>query len=142
MYTEEYSLNVLSSDRADVKIFTSKDIMYFDFRALIKYLLEGLAVAVAAFYIPQKVLSLQEIAILGLTAAAIFALLDLFTPSVGWGARHGAGWGIGWNMITEGFDGDADAAMPPKRPAVPDTDDEDDEDAPAPKDAGEGFCAF
>jgi hypothetical protein len=67
-------------------------------RAL-KYLLEGLAVAVAAIYIPKKALGLDEVATLGLTAAAVFALLDVLAPSVGVTARQGAGFGIGTNLI-------------------------------------------
>ena len=65
----------------------------------IKYLVEGLAVAVAAYYIPRKKMNLQEIAIIALTAAASLAILDLLAPLVGHGARHGAGFGIGASMV-------------------------------------------
>jgi hypothetical protein len=67
-------------------------------RAL-KYLLEGLAVAVAAIYIPKRNLPLEEVAILALVAAATFALLDVLAPSVGVTARQGAGFGIGANLV-------------------------------------------
>jgi ABC-type Co2+ transport system permease subunit len=67
-------------------------------RAL-KYLLEGLAVAVAAIYIPKKALAMDEVATLALTAAAVFALLDVLAPSVGVTARQGAGFGLGTNLI-------------------------------------------
>ena len=67
-------------------------------RAL-KYLLEGLAVAVAAIYIPKKSLPLGEIAALALVAAAVFALLDVQAPSVGVTARQGAGFGLGANLV-------------------------------------------
>lgn len=69
---------------------------------LVKYLLEGLAVAVAAFYIPQKNMNVKDIAIIALTAAATFAVLDMFSPFTGSGARQGAGFGIGYNMVTGG----------------------------------------
>ncbi len=79
-----------------------------DLTNLVKYVLEGLAVAVAAFYIPRKNMNLQEVALIALTAAATFAVLDMFTPYVGASARQGAGFGIGYNMVTgggiEGFD--------------------------------------
>ncbi len=65
----------------------------------IKYLVEGLAVAVAAYYIPAKKMNLQEIAVIALTAAASLAILDLLAPAVGVGARHGAGFGIGASMV-------------------------------------------
>ena len=67
-------------------------------RAL-KYLLEGLAVAVAAIYIPKRALPLDEVATLALVAAAVFALLDVLAPSVGVTARQGAGFGLGANLV-------------------------------------------
>jgi hypothetical protein len=70
-------------------------------RAL-KYLLEGLAVAVAAIYIPKKALAMDEVATLALTAAAVFALLDVLAPSVGVTARQGAGFSLG-AQLTGGF---------------------------------------
>jgi hypothetical protein len=67
-------------------------------RAL-KYLLEGLAVAAAAVFIPKKALPMDEVAILALTAAAVFAILDVLAPSVGVTARQGAGFGLGANLV-------------------------------------------
>jgi hypothetical protein len=68
-------------------------------RRAIKYLVEGLAVAAAAFYIPRKQMNLQEIAMIAVTAAASLAILDLLAPSVGAHARHGAGFGIGASLV-------------------------------------------
>jgi len=42
----------------------------------IKYLVEGLMVAIAAFAIPQQSLKFDEIALIALTAAATFSILD------------------------------------------------------------------
>jgi len=67
-------------------------------RAL-KYLLEGLAVAIAAVYIPKRSLPLEDIAALALVAAAVFALLDVLAPSIGVTARQGAGFGLGANLV-------------------------------------------
>lgn len=75
-----------------------------DVQSLIKYLLEGAAVAVAAYYIPRRTADLREIAMIALTAAAVFAVLDTFAPAVSGGARQGAGFGIGYN-ITHGLEG-------------------------------------
>jgi hypothetical protein len=44
---------------------------------LIKYALEGAAVAVAAFLLPSKVLKISEIAMIALVALATFAILDI-----------------------------------------------------------------
>jgi hypothetical protein len=68
-------------------------------RRTIKYLVEGLAVAVAAFYIPRKKMNLEEIAMIAVTAAATLAILDLLAPQVGSSARQGAGFGIGASMV-------------------------------------------
>ena len=65
----------------------------------IKYALEGLAVAVAAYLLPGKVLKLSEIGMIALVALATFAILDIYAPSVGASARTGAGWGIGANLV-------------------------------------------
>ncbi len=68
-------------------------------RRVIKYLVEGFAVAVAAYVIPKKKMAISEVAIIGLTAASIFALLDLFAPRISQAARHGAGFGIGASQV-------------------------------------------
>lgn len=66
----------------------------------IKYLVEGLMVAVAAYVIPKgKRLSLEEVALISLTAAATFSILDTYIPSMGMTARTGAGFGIGANLV-------------------------------------------
>ncbi len=65
----------------------------------IKYLLEGIAVAVAAYFIPRKKVNIAEIIFIALSAAATFALLDIFAPKVGSSARQGAGFGIGANTV-------------------------------------------
>ena len=66
---------------------------------ILKYILEGLAVAVAAYFIPQTKTEPTDVLYIGLTAAATFMLLDLFAPSVGQGARQGSGLGIGLNQV-------------------------------------------
>lgn len=71
---------------------------------LFKYLLEGLAVAFAAFFIPQRKMELMEIVLIGLTAAATFSTLDVFSPSIAAGARQGSGFGIGLNQVGWGRD--------------------------------------
>lgn len=65
----------------------------------VKYALEGLAVAIAAYLLPGKVLKLSEIGMIALVALATFAILDIYAPSVGASARSGAGFGIGANLV-------------------------------------------
>lgn len=73
------------------------------FRRAVKYLVEGILVAIAAYAIPQRQLKLDEIALIALTAAATFSILDTYVPSMGVNARTGAGFGIGANLV--GFPG-------------------------------------
>ncbi len=52
-------------------------------RRALKYLIVGIAVALAANYIPQGTkLKFEEITMIAVTAAATFAILDMYTPSV------------------------------------------------------------
>jgi len=65
----------------------------------IKYLVEGLMVAIAAFAIPKRSLQLDEVALIALTAAATFSIMDTYLPSMAVNARAGAGFGIGGNLV-------------------------------------------
>tara|TARA_Y100000589_G_scaffold279800_1_gene275937 strand:+ start:1001 stop:1273 length:273 start_codon:yes stop_codon:yes gene_type:complete len=67
-------------------------------RAL-KYLLEGAAVALAARYIPSEKIELNEVAGIAFTAACVFAILDMYAPSVSVAARTGAGFAIGSSAV-------------------------------------------
>jgi ABC-type Co2+ transport system permease subunit len=68
-------------------------------KRIIKYIIEGFMVAIASFAIPKRTLNLEEIALIALTAAATFAILDTYLPSMGVSARTGAGFGIGANLV-------------------------------------------
>ena len=65
----------------------------------VKYLVEGLMVALAAYSIPKRRLNLDEVALIALTAAATFSILDTYVPSIAVNARSGAGLGIGANLV-------------------------------------------
>ena len=75
----------------------------FDFSELvkraIKYIVEGIIVALAAYVIPKQALKVEEVVVIALTAAATFSVLDVFIPSMGATARQGAGAGIGLGVI-------------------------------------------
>jgi len=68
-------------------------------KRIIKYLVEGIMVAIAAFAIPKRSLNVEEIILIALTAAATFSILDTYIPSMGVTARSGAGFGIGANLV-------------------------------------------
>ena len=68
-------------------------------KRIIKYLVEGLMVAIAAYAIPKRSLNVEEIILIALTAAATFSILDTYIPCMGVTARSGAGFGIGANIV-------------------------------------------
>jgi len=72
-------------------------------RRIVKYLVEGIMVAIAAMAIPKRSLNLEEIGLIALTAAATFSILDTYVPSMAVSARSGAGFGMGANLV--GFPG-------------------------------------
>ena len=67
---------------------------------ILKYLVEGIGVAIAAYYISKKKTNISEVVGIGITAASIFSILDLVSPAVSIGARFGAGLSIGNTMIS------------------------------------------
>ena len=75
----------------------------FDFSELvkraIKYIVEGIIVALAAYVIPKKSLNVEEVVVIALTAAATFSVLDVFIPSMGVSSRTGAGFSIGAGIV-------------------------------------------
>ena len=76
---------------------------YFDLGALvtrlIKYLIEGIVIAVAAYSIPKKQIRVDEVALIALCGACTFIILDAYAPSLSTAARSGAGFGIGGNLV-------------------------------------------
>jgi hypothetical protein len=69
---------------------------------ILKYILEGAIVAIAAFFIPSKKPNVEEVFTLALVAAATFSILDLFLPSISASARMGVGLGIGAGLTPFG----------------------------------------
>lgn len=67
-------------------------------KRIIKYLIEGIVVAIVAFAIPKQSLKIDEVLILALCAAATFSILDVFMPAMGQGVRQGAAYGIGLGL--------------------------------------------
>lgn len=71
-----------------------------------KYILQGLAIAVAAYYVPLmyktslRKPTFNEIFLISLTAAFTMFILDQFTAPVGVGAKLGAGFTIGQKLAT------------------------------------------
>jgi len=66
---------------------------------IIKYVLEGAMVGIAAALIPQQKIKLDEVMTIALVAAATFSILDLFSPSISSSARLGVGVALGSGIV-------------------------------------------
>lgn len=66
----------------------------------VKYLIQGIAVAIAAYVIPNKRTDYKEVLIISAVAALTFFTLDIFTDDIAKGARFGAGFGVGLNLVS------------------------------------------
>ncbi len=66
---------------------------------LLKYLFEATVVAIIAYLLPQNKLKPSEIGVIALTAAAVFSIFDLISPSISAGARQGVGLGAGFRLV-------------------------------------------
>jgi hypothetical protein len=71
--------------------------------SILKYVTEGLSVALASYIVGKKNNSPIEVLLIGLMAGLTFMILDMFTDGVGASARQGAGFGIGLTQV--GFGG-------------------------------------
>lgn len=66
---------------------------------ILKYLLEGVVVGVAALLVPKRKISTEEVLTIALASAACFSILDLFAPSISHSARSGAGLSVGAGLV-------------------------------------------
>ena len=68
-------------------------------RRVVKYVVEGIMVAIAAYAIPKRSMNIDEVMLIALTADATFSILDTYVPSMAVSARSGAGFGMGANLV-------------------------------------------
>jgi hypothetical protein len=73
--------------------------MTLPLKLIIKYVLQGLAVAVSTYLIAGKFTSIRDVALLSLTAGLTFMILDLFATDIGSGARQGTGFALGAKTV-------------------------------------------
>ena len=66
---------------------------------LIKYMAEGLVVAIAAYTLPSQEIAGSDIIQISMIAMCTFSILDFFAPRMSKAARMGAGAGIGANLV-------------------------------------------
>ena len=76
-------------------------------RRMVKYLAEGLAVGVVGMALVLRKkrgnvnwnLQARDVTVMAVTAAAVFAILDMYAPAISSSARQGAGFGLGANLV-------------------------------------------
>jgi len=82
--------------------------VYFDemVRRIVKYLVEGLAVGVVGMLLVMRSKKninwddqSRNIIVMSVTAAAVFAVLDMWAPAIAGSTRQGAGFGLGAKMV-------------------------------------------
>ena len=66
---------------------------------IVKYLLEGMAVALATAILSRGKTSGGELFLMAISSMAVFLVLDLYAPVTAAGARQGAGFGLGFKMV-------------------------------------------
>jgi hypothetical protein len=68
--------------------------------AALKFFVEGLAVGIAMVLIMRKSSpNTSEVLSVAVTAALVFAVLDILAPSIGDSTRAGAGFGLGARLV-------------------------------------------
>lgn len=76
-------------------------------RRMTKYLIEGLAVGVVGMVLVLRKKrgnvnwnnQAMNVAVMAVTAAAVFAVLDTWAPAISGSTRQGAGFGLGANLV-------------------------------------------
>jgi hypothetical protein len=69
-------------------------------KRVVKYVLEGLVVAIAAILLPTKGKpDFESVIALALVAACTFAIIDTMMPSLSYPVNMGVGFGIGANLV-------------------------------------------
>ena len=68
-------------------------------KRVVKYVLEGLIVAIAAMLLPKQKPDFEGALGLALVAAATFAIIDTMMPSLSYPVNMGVGFGIGANLV-------------------------------------------
>ena len=72
---------------------------------LLRYILQGLAVAIVARLYPKVNLNINEIIYIAAISSTTFCVLDLFAPNVYQNVLNGIGFNIGKNIV-EGLEED------------------------------------
>ncbi len=93
-------MNVVEDIKKEGSVVMQKTVSNLNVQNLVKYILEGIVIAIVAYVIPNRRTKFNEVAVISLVAALSLFILDLFANDVGKGTRLGAGLGIGARIVT------------------------------------------
>jgi hypothetical protein len=93
-------MNVVEDIKQEGTIVLQKAVSNLNVQNLVRYILEGIVIAIVAYVIPNRRTKLNEVAVISVVAALSLFVLDVFANDVGKGTRLGAGLGIGYNLAT------------------------------------------
>jgi len=68
-------------------------------KRMTKYFIEWLVIAFASKMIPSQKIEVCEVVMIATVGACVFALLDMFSPTVSNAARTGAGFMLGLKTV-------------------------------------------
>lgn len=88
--------NANAKEKKDMYVVLTEDPM----NLFMKYLLEAVVIALAAYIIPNKKVTFTELFIITAVAILTLFVLDMYSTTVAVGTRFGAGLGIGYNLVT------------------------------------------
>lgn len=71
----------------------------FTMSSITSYLLIGVAITCAIYFISKKTLTFRELVTFVLSISITFIILDLFASGVSQGVRQGAGFGLGFTQV-------------------------------------------
>ena len=66
---------------------------------IIGYIIQGVAIALAAYVIPNKKIIFHEVMVISIIGALTFFALDVFAEDAYTGARFGSGFAIAMNLV-------------------------------------------
>ena len=76
---------------------------------IVQHLFEGLAICISIYLVTRPNMSLKEIVTMTFMISLVIIILDLFAPKIAFGARKGAGFGIGLAQVGAGDQPDTSA---------------------------------
>lgn len=91
--------NILQDIQMEGTVILQKINSQLTIQNLVKYIVEGMAVAIAAYVIPNRRTDFNEVFVIAIIAALTLFILDILSADVSRGTRFGAGFGMGMNLV-------------------------------------------